>query len=229
MDQERIGKFIKKIRLDNNLTQKEFADKLGVTPQAVSKWEQGKNIPDVGIIKQISKDFNVQIDEILEGKELTTKKNKKLLIPIILIVFIIAIIISFILGNQNNNYKFKTISSKCTDFKITGSAAYNNKKATIYISNIEFCGKEDNTTYKKISCELYELYNKEKIKINDCETKTKTNLEDYLKELNISIDSFQTKCKSLKSNQLYLEIKAYNNDNQTITYTIPIELNNTCK
>ena len=42
MDQEKIGKFIKKIRQENHLTQKEMADKLGVTFQAVSKWEMVK-------------------------------------------------------------------------------------------------------------------------------------------------------------------------------------------
>ena len=41
MNQERIGSFIKTIRQDNKLTQKELADKLGVTYQAVSKWENG--------------------------------------------------------------------------------------------------------------------------------------------------------------------------------------------
>ena len=38
--------------------------------------------------------------------------------------------------NKSNDFEFKTISSKCTDFKITGSAAYNKEKTSIYISNI---------------------------------------------------------------------------------------------
>ena len=42
MDNEKISEFIKKIRKDNNLTQKELAAKYGVTYQAVSKWENGK-------------------------------------------------------------------------------------------------------------------------------------------------------------------------------------------
>ena len=49
MNQEKVGKFIKKLRIDNNLTQAEFADKLGVTYQAVSKWENGKNVPDIAL------------------------------------------------------------------------------------------------------------------------------------------------------------------------------------
>ena len=63
MNQDKIGNFIKSIRLDNNLTQKEFADKLGVTYQAVSKWENGKNIPDIAILKQICDEYNIDTDE----------------------------------------------------------------------------------------------------------------------------------------------------------------------
>ena len=53
MNQEKISKFIKDIRIKNNLTQKDFADKFGVTYQAVSKWENGKNLPDINILKEI--------------------------------------------------------------------------------------------------------------------------------------------------------------------------------
>ena len=49
MDQEKIGNFIKEIRKKNNLTQKDLADKYNVTYQAVSKWENGKNMPDIWI------------------------------------------------------------------------------------------------------------------------------------------------------------------------------------
>ena len=64
MDQEKVGRFIKEIRVKNNLTQKEFSEKLGVTFQAVSKWENGKNIPDISLLKEISRMFNVEINEI---------------------------------------------------------------------------------------------------------------------------------------------------------------------
>ena len=83
MDQEKIGKFIKKLRKDNNLTQDELAKKLGVTYQAVSKWENGKSIPDIAILKTVSELFNVNIDELLEGSVKNNKKlNKKIFIPI---------------------------------------------------------------------------------------------------------------------------------------------------
>ena len=75
MDQEKIGNFIKEIRTKNNLTQKQFADKYNVTYQAVSKWENGKNMPDVALIKQISKDFNISLEEIYNGELYINKKK----------------------------------------------------------------------------------------------------------------------------------------------------------
>jgi transcriptional regulator with XRE-family HTH domain len=51
MNPEKIGQFIKEIRVKNNLTQKDLADKYNVTYQAVSKWENGKNLPDILLIR----------------------------------------------------------------------------------------------------------------------------------------------------------------------------------
>ena len=110
MNQEKIGSFIKKIRKDNNLTQKELADKLGVTYQAVSKWENGLNIPDIGIIKEISKLYNIDINEILDGEK-KKKKNIFILITIVLMVlFGISIIILF-KNIHNDDIKLNTIST----------------------------------------------------------------------------------------------------------------------
>lgn len=75
MKEERIGKFIQKIRKEKQLTQKEFADQYHVSFQAVSKWENGKNIPDITILKQICKDNNISIDELLENDVISTNKK----------------------------------------------------------------------------------------------------------------------------------------------------------
>ena len=63
MNQEKIGKLIKEIRIKHNLTQAELAKKYGVTYQAVSKWENGKNIPDISLLKKMSTDFNIDIND----------------------------------------------------------------------------------------------------------------------------------------------------------------------
>jgi transcriptional regulator with XRE-family HTH domain len=230
MDQERIGKFIKKLREENNLTQKELADKLGVTFQAVSKWENGKNVPDIAILKQMSEEFHMNIDEILEGKRNSKKNDSKIVYVIAALLGVALLVIGLIsILNHNDDYEFKTISSKCADFKISGSAAYNKEKATIYISNVEFCGKEDNTVYKEITCDFYGDYKNTRTKISSCEKQKNKKLEDFLKEVNMKVDHFSSSCKNLTENNLSLEIQALTEDNKTITYKIPIKLSDSCK
>lgn len=69
MDEEKVSKLIKESRKKLNLTQEKFAQKYNVTPQAVSKWENGKNLPDITTLKEICKDSNTSIDNLLLGKK----------------------------------------------------------------------------------------------------------------------------------------------------------------
>ena len=75
MDSDKIGHLILELRKKNNLTQKDLASKFGVTSQAVSKWERGLAIPDILILKQISEEFNLDINDLISGKN-TNKKTK---------------------------------------------------------------------------------------------------------------------------------------------------------
>lgn len=61
-----IGKIIRKCRTERKITQEEMADALHVTPQAVSRWENGISYPDITMIPQISKFLNVSADRLLE-------------------------------------------------------------------------------------------------------------------------------------------------------------------
>lgn len=72
---EQIGSIIKDIRKKNNLTQNEFASILGVTFQAVSKWENDKSIPDITILKDISNKFNVDLNYLISGKKVNINKK----------------------------------------------------------------------------------------------------------------------------------------------------------
>lgn len=69
MSQEKIGKFIKELREEKNLTQEGLAELLFVDRTAISKWENGKNLPDTIILKELSKIFNISINELLMGKK----------------------------------------------------------------------------------------------------------------------------------------------------------------
>ena len=80
MNQSKISETIKKIRKENKLTQKQLADKLNVTYQAVSKWENGLNIPDITILKEICTEFNIDINDLLDNKINNKKKNIKIIL-----------------------------------------------------------------------------------------------------------------------------------------------------
>lgn len=60
-----IGNKIKELRESKKMTQKELAEFLNVTPQAVSKWERNKSYPDLDTLVKLSKYFNISTDTIL--------------------------------------------------------------------------------------------------------------------------------------------------------------------
>lgn len=65
----KIGSNISRLRRENNLTQTELADLLGISFQAVSNWERGQSMPDIAKLGDLSQIFKVSIDEILENKK----------------------------------------------------------------------------------------------------------------------------------------------------------------
>ena len=77
MDQEKIGSFIAENRKAKGLTQIEFAEKLGVTNKSVSRWETGKNMPDVSLFLSICDVLDISVNELLIGEHITTQESKK--------------------------------------------------------------------------------------------------------------------------------------------------------
>ena len=64
---ETIGNRISKHRREKGLTQEELAEKLGVSSQAVSKWENDQSCPDISLLPQLCKIFGISTDELLTG------------------------------------------------------------------------------------------------------------------------------------------------------------------
>lgn len=67
MDIKTIGQFIKTMRKKEQITQKELAEKLNISPQAVSRWENGEALPDTLLLLDLAKILNVSVDLILEA------------------------------------------------------------------------------------------------------------------------------------------------------------------
>lgn len=74
MDPVQTGAWIAARRKALNLTQKELADRLGVTDKAVSRWETGKGYPDIGLLPALAEALNCSVNELLSGKRLSPQE-----------------------------------------------------------------------------------------------------------------------------------------------------------
>ena len=127
MNNNKIGKFIKTLRKEKELTQQELGDILCVTDKAVSKWERGLSLPDITILKELAKTLDVDVSEILNGERKQQQNNIDVLIQeateqikinqreqqkkiTLIIIIIITILIYTIFKNINLGYKLTTIN-----------------------------------------------------------------------------------------------------------------------
>ena len=76
MDNEKFGNFIKELRKEKNLTQKELAKEINITDKAISKWERGLSFPDITMLNILSKEFNVSIEELLNGERIKPENKE---------------------------------------------------------------------------------------------------------------------------------------------------------
>lgn len=76
MDQKKIGSFIAYCRKEKNLTQMQLAEQLEVTNQAVSKWENGKGMPDVSLLEPLCGALGISLNELFSGEHITAEEYK---------------------------------------------------------------------------------------------------------------------------------------------------------
>ncbi len=107
MNQVKIGRFIAECRKDNHLTQMQLAEKLNITDRAVSKWENGKSLPDASIMLDLCNILKISVNELLSGEKINMNeldrksdelllelakqdelKNKKLMMAMVTIVIV---------------------------------------------------------------------------------------------------------------------------------------------
>lgn len=73
MEQIKAGRFITKKRKEQNLTQEQLAERLGVPNKTVSKWETGKCMPDYAVVKSLCEELKVSVSELMDGEEADEK------------------------------------------------------------------------------------------------------------------------------------------------------------
>lgn len=78
MDQIKIGRFIAEMRKEQNLTQIDLADQLGISNKTISKWECGNGMPDYAVMESLCDILKINVNELLSGERLPSKDyNKK--------------------------------------------------------------------------------------------------------------------------------------------------------
>lgn len=77
MDQVKIGAFLKRLRIERNMTQEGAAERLNVSSRTISRWETGSNMPDIGILVEIAEFYDVSIPEIINGERKSEEMNKE--------------------------------------------------------------------------------------------------------------------------------------------------------
>ena len=103
-----------KLRKDNNLTQDELAEKLYISRQTISNWENGRTYPDIETLILISNKFNISLDDLLKtdkevikdmDKKIKSHKKLKIIITVLIITFTASIFIGY---QYHKNHKIIT-------------------------------------------------------------------------------------------------------------------------
>lgn len=100
---EKIGTIIRNHRIARGLTQEELGAKVFVSKQAVSKWETGKALPDIEMVRKLCDILEISKDEILGGSIEETKKSRKWL-KVVTIICVVSILVALFFGLGGFDY-----------------------------------------------------------------------------------------------------------------------------
>jgi len=149
MDFIKSGQFISELRKAKSMTQADLGAILGVTDKTVSKWERGVNIPDILMIREIAKVFDVTADEILAGEKDSTEtsailkvyRNKKFryaMFGIITVVFISLMVLSAYFTNNFDKSKIYRFYQVNKDYELSGYIYGVGNQMRIVLDDLDF-------------------------------------------------------------------------------------------
>ena len=149
MNQEKIGKFISNVRKDKKLTQRQLADKLGITDRAISKWENGKSMPDLSLLKPLCDILGITINELFAGQKIREEEYKKVADENLMKML---------------KYKLYCLSDKSISFDEFGNALTRISEVTTMLQTfktkeeaVNFLMKNSKTSYDECS-KAYDFY-----------------------------------------------------------------------
>lgn len=76
MDADKIGCFIKELRTQKKMTQKELSEKINCTDKAISRWETGRGVPEVSMLLPLSEALGVSVNELLSGERMIIESDE---------------------------------------------------------------------------------------------------------------------------------------------------------
>ena len=220
IDNEKVGKFIENLRKEKGLTQQDLADILSVSNQAVSKWEGGRNLPDIAIQRVICDTFNITMEELHAGERDIKKRNKTkkirkenkifsialMCIVPVMVFFVVYFIINFralkiYYSNSQITNEENSIRANLLIFKLP-------RKLIIFINNIYPCNyevKDSDLLDLKLYSGNKKLLNSSMIKNDVFEVVTAQDIDRKNIRLVLKIDSvdgisktFERKMKLIK-------------------------------
>lgn len=220
IDNEKVGKFIENLRKEKGLTQQDLADILSVSNQAVSKWEGGRNLPDIAIQRVICDTFNITMEELHAGERDIKKRNKTkkirkenkifsialMCIVPVMVFFVVFFIINFralkiYYSNSQITNEENSIRANLLIFKLP-------RKLIIFINNIYPCNyevKDSDLLDLKLYSGNKKLLNSSMIKNDVFEVVTAQDIDRKNIRLVLKIDSvdgisktFERKMKLIK-------------------------------
>ena len=83
MDQKKIGRFLKELRKEKDITQEQLAEKIKVSGRTVSRWETGSNMPDISLLADLADFYGVSIPEIIDGERKSENMNDEVKVTIL--------------------------------------------------------------------------------------------------------------------------------------------------
>lgn len=131
MDQQKVGSFLKELRREKGLTQEQLAEEFHTTNRSVSRWENGRNMPDISLLVELADFYDVDVRELIDGERKSEMMNEevrevaskmadyaveqksKLLIWVRCISLAGVILMAFVLGLQTFGYEPGIVSFIC--------------------------------------------------------------------------------------------------------------------
>ncbi len=78
MDQKKAGNFFRELRREKGLTQEQLAEHFRVSGRTISRWENGKNMPDLDLLIEMADYYDVELRELIDGERQGANMNKEL-------------------------------------------------------------------------------------------------------------------------------------------------------